>query len=44
MKKKYYSPEWDFKIIQIQNIVLLTGSVEQGGDILDQDDDDIPEN
>ena len=43
MKKKYYPPEWEMITFHIQNNVLLTGSVEEGGNILDPNNDDIPE-
>ena len=43
MKKRYAPPEWDMLMIKIQDCVLLTGSVEEGGDIIDGEYDDIEE-
>ena len=43
MKKRYNPPVWEMIRIQFRNDLLLTGSVETGGDILDSNNDDIPD-
>ncbi len=39
MKKEYFSPELEMIILNIQNQMLLTGSVELGGDNSSPNDD-----
>ena len=43
MKKSYKPPDWEMVKILITNEMLLTGSIESGGDILDVEGDDIGE-
>lgn len=43
MKKRYNPPVWEMIRIQFRNDLLLMGSVETGGDILDSNNDDIPD-
>lgn len=43
MKKRYDPPEWEMLTLQLPGCMQLTGSVEEGGDILDGGYDDIEE-
>ena len=43
LKKKYELPELERITFRIRNNVLLTGSVESGGDIIETKNDDIPD-
>ena len=43
LKKEYELPELERITFRIRNNVLLTGSVESGGDIIDTKNDDIPD-
>ncbi len=43
LKKEYELPELERITFRIRNNVLLTGSVESGGDIIETKNDDIPD-
>ena len=41
MMKRYEPPEWELIRFRISTDMMLTGSIEEGGDILDTDYDNI---